>query len=274
MKGKVGNLRPALTRETFSSDSTLKAINQTNGSDYFLGAHEGSGGLAGFHGVPRGLTGYEHWSLGFVLYVLQRHEVDGYHAITPDKCADKEKPRRLRRRGLFGKDAPTSSAYQTGQHTAPRGEAFETASLWVPVRLKEPNRYYGRTVLPEGRLRNTGCTCSSAFSDGLSPIDLFSGAGGITERSPRFFQFLERSTMAKIADSNTDAPNLPVPGAHATAAQLCAKYQVSRSTWWRWSKTPNFPKPLRFGRSVRWDPEPVDAFLIAHGGASETGGVQ
>lgn len=60
---------------------------------------------------------------------------------------------------------------------------------------------------------------------------------------------------------NNQLPNLPVPGARATAAQLCAKYQVSRSTWWRWAKTPGFPEPIRFGRSVRWDPEPVDAFL-------------
>ncbi|HEK1691991.1 MULTISPECIES: helix-turn-helix transcriptional regulator [Pseudomonas] len=67
--------------------------------------------------------------------------------------------------------------------------------------------------------------------------------------------------MAQTAISNTDAPSLPIPGARATAAQLCAKYQVSRSTWWRWSKTPGFPEPIRFGRSVRWEPESVESFL-------------
>lgn len=78
---------------------------------------------------------------------------------------------------------------------------------------------------------------------------------------PSVFPRMEKSTMAQTAISNTDAPSLPIPGARATAAQLCAKYQVSRSTWWRWSKTPGFPEPIRFGRSVRWEPESVDSFL-------------
>lgn len=52
-----------------------------------------------------------------------------------------------------------------------------------------------------------------------------------------------------------------IPGAHATAAQCCAKYQVSRTTWWRWSQTPGFPQPMRFGRAVRWHIEAVEAFL-------------
>lgn len=67
--------------------------------------------------------------------------------------------------------------------------------------------------------------------------------------------------MAQTANSCTEAPRLPIPGTRATAAQLCAKYQVSRSTWWRWSKTPGFPTPIRFGRSVRWEPESVESFL-------------
>lgn len=67
--------------------------------------------------------------------------------------------------------------------------------------------------------------------------------------------------MAQNASRNADTCNLPVPGARATAAQLCAKYQVSRATWWRWSKAPGFPEPIRFGRSVRWEPESVEAFL-------------
>ncbi|AYC34698.1 DNA-binding protein [Pseudomonas cavernae] len=64
----------------------------------------------------------------------------------------------------------------------------------------------------------------------------------------------------------TQIPNLPIPGALATAAQLCTKYQVSRTTWWRWSQAEGFPAPIRFGRSVRWDTAAVDAFLIAQEG--------
>ena len=44
-------------------------------------------------------------------------------------------------------------------------------------------------------------------------------------------------------------------------AKLCERYQVSRTTFWRWSKTPGFPSPVRLGRSVRWNTEFVDAFL-------------
>ncbi len=68
--------------------------------------------------------------------------------------------------------------------------------------------------------------------------------------------------MAQLAKRNTESPNLPVPGARATAAQFCTKYQVSRTTWWRWSQSPGFPEPMRFGRSVRWNAEAVEAFLI------------
>jgi predicted DNA-binding transcriptional regulator AlpA len=68
--------------------------------------------------------------------------------------------------------------------------------------------------------------------------------------------------MTQIISSNTVAPNLPVPGVRATAAQLCAKYQISRATWWRWSNTDNFPTPIRFGRTVRWDVDAVEAYLL------------
>ena len=56
-------------------------------------------------------------------------------------------------------------------------------------------------------------------------------------------------------------PNLPIPGAFATTAQMCERYQVSRTTWWRWSQDEKFPRALRFGRSVRWDDNAVEAFL-------------
>lgn len=60
---------------------------------------------------------------------------------------------------------------------------------------------------------------------------------------------------------NTQLPNLPRVGIRATTEQLCTLYQISRTTWWRWSKADNFPAPLRAGRILRWDAEAVDAFL-------------
>lgn len=65
--------------------------------------------------------------------------------------------------------------------------------------------------------------------------------------------------MAQTAAPAT--PNLPTPGALGTAAQFCTRYQVSRTTWWRWSQTKGFPRAVRFGRSVRWPVEAVEAFL-------------
>lgn len=65
--------------------------------------------------------------------------------------------------------------------------------------------------------------------------------------------------MAQNATSNTI--NLPKPGTLGTTDQFCTRYQVSRTTWWRWSQTDGFPKPVRFGRSVRWPVEAVESFL-------------
>lgn len=68
--------------------------------------------------------------------------------------------------------------------------------------------------------------------------------------------------MARIKRSNTlTSYNLPIPGARSTTAQICTKYQFSRTTLWRWSQMPGFPKPIRFGRSVRWDDSAIEAFL-------------
>ncbi|KAA5846520.1 helix-turn-helix domain-containing protein [Pseudomonas chlororaphis] len=65
---------------------------------------------------------------------------------------------------------------------------------------------------------------------------------------------------------NTQLPNLPRAGIRATTEQLCTLYQISRTTWWRWSKAENFPTPLRAGRILRWDAEAVDAFLTGKKG--------
>lgn len=48
----------------------------------------------------------------------------------------------------------------------------------------------------------------------------------------------------------------------ATADQFCSRYQISRSTWWRISKTAGFPDPVRFARAVRWNVEEVDKYLM------------
>lgn len=58
------------------------------------------------------------------------------------------------------------------------------------------------------------------------------------------------------------------PSQWATATQLCTKYQVSRTTWWRWSKAADFPAPARYGHTVRWHTEAVDAFLTGQGEAT------
>lgn len=48
---------------------------------------------------------------------------------------------------------------------------------------------------------------------------------------------------------------------YAPAAFSTAEYSVSRSTWWRVARTPDFPMPVCFGRAVRWVVEKVAAFL-------------
>lgn len=66
--------------------------------------------------------------------------------------------------------------------------------------------------------------------------------------------------MTPTTDS-APVPNVPRAGIRATTAQLCTLYQISRTTFWRWTKAENFPVPLRAGRVLRWDAEAVDAFL-------------
>jgi predicted DNA-binding transcriptional regulator AlpA len=67
--------------------------------------------------------------------------------------------------------------------------------------------------------------------------------------------------MANETSLTPPTRDLPIPGTLATSTQCCAKYQISRTTWWRWTKIPGFPQPLRLRRAIRWDIEAVDAFL-------------
>ena len=70
--------------------------------------------------------------------------------------------------------------------------------------------------------------------------------------------------------SNTEAaPPRPVhsvaPGTGSQRARDSSAAGESRTTWWRWSQTLGFPEPIRFGRSVRWNPDAVDSFLTQQG---------
>ncbi|WP_455229840.1 helix-turn-helix transcriptional regulator [Geopseudomonas aromaticivorans] len=100
----------------------------------------------------------------------------------------------------------------------------------------------------------------------ISANDPSSGSGGFLFALLGFSTPLENQAMAQIAHSTTTAaPNLPIPGTFGTTEQLRTRFQVSRTTWWRWSKTAGFPEPIRFGRSVRWPVEAVEAFLTQQG---------
>ncbi|MBN0430635.1 helix-turn-helix domain-containing protein [Pseudomonas aeruginosa] len=46
-----------------------------------------------------------------------------------------------------------------------------------------------------------------------------------------------------------------------SADELCERYQISRTTLWRWTKLPGFPAASGIGRMLRWNPQLVDAFL-------------
>lgn len=52
----------------------------------------------------------------------------------------------------------------------------------------------------------------------------------------------------------------------ATAQEFCEKYQIGRTTFWRFQKMEGFPKPFRLGRAVRWDVDDVDLFFVALNG--------
>ncbi|MGO1271520.1 helix-turn-helix transcriptional regulator [Pseudomonas helleri] len=64
-----------------------------------------------------------------------------------------------------------------------------------------------------------------------------------------------------LSTDNATVPNVPRAGIRATTEQLCTLYQISRTTWWRWTKIENFPTPIRAGRVLRWDANAVDTFL-------------
>lgn len=42
---------------------------------------------------------------------------------------------------------------------------------------------------------------------------------------------------------------------------LCAALGVSRTTLWRWSRKPDFPKPIKRGNTVLFDIDAVEAWL-------------
>ena len=48
-----------------------------------------------------------------------------------------------------------------------------------------------------------------------------------------------------------------------TTRQLCERYAVSRTTLARWRESFGFPAPLRVGRTLRFAPEAVEAWVAA-----------
>lgn len=67
------------------------------------------------------------------------------------------------------------------------------------------------------------------------------------------------------AIQNTGNLKLDSNSRYLSAKSLADRYKISTVTLWRWSKSPDFPRPLRFGRTVRFDPLAVDAFLKSQG---------
>lgn len=63
--------------------------------------------------------------------------------------------------------------------------------------------------------------------------------------------------------TNRNNPSLPQAGTLGTSLQFCTRFQISRTTFWRWSQTPGFPVAVRFGRTARWPVEAVEAFLTS-----------
>lgn len=53
----------------------------------------------------------------------------------------------------------------------------------------------------------------------------------------------------------------PEKDVYAAAGFFCEKFKISRTTWWRITKSQGFPHPVRFGRSVRWNVKSVISFL-------------
>lgn len=50
------------------------------------------------------------------------------------------------------------------------------------------------------------------------------------------------------------------PSAYFTAKQLCERYKLSMSTVYAALKRGELPQPQRFGRSVRWSVDSIEAF--------------
>lgn len=71
--------------------------------------------------------------------------------------------------------------------------------------------------------------------------------------------------MARNSPETETPVALPPIGAFGTAAQFCALFQISRTTFWRLSNQPGFPAPARFGRAVRYNTAAVEAFLTKRG---------
>jgi predicted DNA-binding transcriptional regulator AlpA len=41
---------------------------------------------------------------------------------------------------------------------------------------------------------------------------------------------------------------------------ICLRFQISRPTWYAWIARGIAPKPIKFGRASRWDPDALRDF--------------
>ena len=56
--------------------------------------------------------------------------------------------------------------------------------------------------------------------------------------------------------------------AYLKSEEVCAKLNIHRATFNRWrADNPSFPKPIKFGRIVRWDMSEIIEWLKAVEGA-------
>lgn len=46
-------------------------------------------------------------------------------------------------------------------------------------------------------------------------------------------------------------------------AYFCEQLGISRTTWWRWAKREDFPKPIHLGRHVRWPVDQVEQYVLS-----------
>lgn len=61
---------------------------------------------------------------------------------------------------------------------------------------------------------------------------------------------------------------IPITLQFLTVQQVCAMFNISRATVWRWVSTGHLPAPVKLGpNTTRWRAADVEAFLASRGAA-------